>query len=431
MKWQDFEQPERWIEALEDERPVVRSEVLKELSRLPEPPPEATSPALRQIEKHGWTGSFQFPHLITRFPHTEESFDLLVKRLHELAPRTDAGNELMTLCPWLGQAPVAWLDRVIGDFVETIKTSAESRDGTLSREPLVFRSGGASFEVAVRRMVLSMKPGPELRKYADELLDRCVEREEFPHQEVRELEFVARIMASRGECLDEAAGEWLDIEEPSEDRPPARDDYRVGFALMLLREARRPVPLEGLLRPLRFDWDWMNELYSSTLTAIADAPMIGDLLEVYPGLEWYQRLFSSSAVAAAWWPENEAAVMAAAEREEEDPIRVRFASALVVCGTDNAGKFARMVAAEHPNDPNRREILGLDALRETLCGRATADTRGRLEEIEKEHQRLAEKMALLEGRRPALQPAHKQQADVGRNDPCPCGSGRKYKKCCL
>jgi hypothetical protein len=21
--------------------------------------------------------------------------------------------------------------------------------------------------------------------------------------------------------------------------------------------------------------------------------------------------------------------------------------------------------------------------------------------------------------------------DIGRNDPCPCGSGKKYKKCCL
>ena len=21
--------------------------------------------------------------------------------------------------------------------------------------------------------------------------------------------------------------------------------------------------------------------------------------------------------------------------------------------------------------------------------------------------------------------------DIGRNDPCPCGSGRKYKACCL
>ena len=25
----------------------------------------------------------------------------------------------------------------------------------------------------------------------------------------------------------------------------------------------------------------------------------------------------------------------------------------------------------------------------------------------------------------------RRQADkVGRNDPCPCGSGKKYKKCC-
>lgn len=24
----------------------------------------------------------------------------------------------------------------------------------------------------------------------------------------------------------------------------------------------------------------------------------------------------------------------------------------------------------------------------------------------------------------------KRESDVGRNDPCPCGSGKKYKKCC-
>jgi len=27
-------------------------------------------------------------------------------------------------------------------------------------------------------------------------------------------------------------------------------------------------------------------------------------------------------------------------------------------------------------------------------------------------------------------PAQRTAAKVGRNDPCPCGSGRKYKKCC-
>jgi uncharacterized protein len=25
----------------------------------------------------------------------------------------------------------------------------------------------------------------------------------------------------------------------------------------------------------------------------------------------------------------------------------------------------------------------------------------------------------------------KMRAQVGRNDPCPCGSGRKFKRCCL
>lgn len=32
---------------------------------------------------------------------------------------------------------------------------------------------------------------------------------------------------------------------------------------------------------------------------------------------------------------------------------------------------------------------------------------------------------------PLLREAAKARAKVGRNDPCPCGSGKKYKKCCL
>ena len=32
--------------------------------------------------------------------------------------------------------------------------------------------------------------------------------------------------------------------------------------------------------------------------------------------------------------------------------------------------------------------------------------------------------------RPKQAPVVKSGPDVGRNDPCPCGSGKKYKKCC-
>jgi hypothetical protein len=32
---------------------------------------------------------------------------------------------------------------------------------------------------------------------------------------------------------------------------------------------------------------------------------------------------------------------------------------------------------------------------------------------------------------PVVAPIHRDGPKVGRNDPCPCGSGKKYKKCCL
>ena len=28
------------------------------------------------------------------------------------------------------------------------------------------------------------------------------------------------------------------------------------------------------------------------------------------------------------------------------------------------------------------------------------------------------------------EPVRRSEPKVGRNDPCPCGSGKKYKKCC-
>ena len=34
------------------------------------------------------------------------------------------------------------------------------------------------------------------------------------------------------------------------------------------------------------------------------------------------------------------------------------------------------------------------------------------------------------GKDRALQPLRRKTPKVGRNEPCPCGSGKKYKKCC-
>lgn len=55
--------------------------------------------------------------------------------------------------------------------------------------------------------------------------------------------------------------------------------------------------------------------------------------------------------------------------------------------------------------------------------------------VAREHHEISEfafkngEWLLTEGRMVKPEPVRKEQT-VGRNDPCPCGSGKKYKKCC-
>ncbi len=39
-------------------------------------------------------------------------------------------------------------------------------------------------------------------------------------------------------------------------------------------------------------------------------------------------------------------------------------------------------------------------------------------------------MAAQAGGRGPIETVRRQGRKVGRNEPCPCGSGKKYKKCC-
>ena len=88
------------------------------------------------------------------------------------------------------------------------------------------------------------------------------------------------------------------------------------------------------------------------------------------------------------------------------------------------------------------EWLGLTILR-TDKGTAEDDT-GRVEFVaayyakgrRQRHHEIAEfrrhenAWTFYDGQAPSPQTVKRPNAKVGRNDPCPCGSGRKYKKCC-
>ena len=76
--------------------------------------------------------------------------------------------------------------------------------------------------------------------------------------------------------------------------------------------------------------------------------------------------------------------------------------------------FAELMAAAEaaPDDPARFDELGLFAF---------GSAAGELETV----------LALSEDESEPGEPLRNPLRDVGRNDPCPCGSGKKFKKCCL
>ena len=77
-------------------------------------------------------------------------------------------------------------------------------------------------------------------------------------------------------------------------------------------------------------------------------------------------------------------------------------------------------------------LLGLTLLVERVKDALTTTVAE--EEEEEEHLDEMLKIAGDRGRHAGVEaslPVRRTESKVGRNDPCPCGSGKKYKFCCL
>jgi preprotein translocase subunit SecA len=58
-----------------------------------------------------------------------------------------------------------------------------------------------------------------------------------------------------------------------------------------------------------------------------------------------------------------------------------------------------------------------------------AEAPPQLENVQYHHADYDEALAVAAAAPKAAQPVERQMPKVGRNDPCPCGSGKKYKHC--
>ena len=67
-----------------------------------------------------------------------------------------------------------------------------------------------------------------------------------------------------------------------------------------------------------------------------------------------------------------------------------------------------------------------------MMARSREDQEARFHRKREEEEQHAKKLPTEEEPElpPPVEPIQSDTEKVGRNDPCPCGSGKKYKKCC-
>ena len=78
-------------------------------------------------------------------------------------------------------------------------------------------------------------------------------------------------------------------------------------------------------------------------------------------------------------------------------------------------------------------VFRMEQLDENFVGSTWVETSARHDEAASATEMASEQEQAIDGSQGAqrIDPIRNRGSRVGRNDPCPCGSGKKYKACCM
>jgi len=230
--------------------------------------------------------------------------------------------------------------------------------------------------------------------------------------------------------------------------------WRDLFLIDLAGERRVREAITILVNKFRIDTDYMLERCSEALSKIGHPESVGLVREAFPNESWHYKLYTSSLLGKIKVHESEDAIIALLELEKDRTIRTNLCFALcklfsrqgidIVRQEIERGYDSSVVNLAEELLPVTH-ILGIDLpeadewrQKREEREQFRAQRRQELDELAKRYAALKEqgidpfaKLAPPRKSEPAETTTYRHHdARVGRNDPCPCGSGKKYKKCC-
>ena len=287
--------------------------------------------------------------------------------------------------------------------------------------------------------------GPE--KLWNEFEDFSQAMDEAETGSDEEIDFGNRLVAEMGRLRDAYADKVLAILRETTDESRMA---RKGFATRLAGELRLEAAVPLLLAMFNDDNDWLREETLRALTKIGTDSVIRELASRYPKEDLNFRLGVACLLEDIHSDRSVQTCLDLLKHEENQEIKGLLLQSILMNFADEGIEPARQFILQTPLDPNVLEVRSAlltvcklmdvsfpefeawkeDATHDSEFRRKWHAEHGSLDDEYEEAEDEEDFEDEDEEDLPAFKPFIRQQERVGRNDPCPCGSGKKFKKCC-
>ncbi|GLV14945.1 hypothetical protein Heshes_26300 [Alicyclobacillus hesperidum] len=199
------------------------------------------------------------------------------------------------------------------------------------------------------------------------------------------------------------------------------DDYEGAMACVLAGYLKDESAVPALLDALDSDIDLLQERAMYALVRIGTQSVVDAVEKRFGESEWDFHNYATGVLAGIKTPYSEAATLRLFQKATDIEEQVMLADTL--CRLTSAVDIPTMKELFEQTNYNLDllEVLYANCVINGIDNREVQQWKETLDEIDEAFERRLRFERAVENR---------SKKKVGRNEPCPCGSGRKYKKCC-
>ncbi len=392
--------------------------------------------------------NFHFVYEATELPQTERTIQWCMEKLDQKLGETDNITHhhflyFRSLSALLAKADLSLI---------------QDKESEILQLPALLPE--AAHAVSERLELLSEDP----ESLWDKLIDFCErenEKEYISEMDTPHAHRLVEALARSGADIADKVLTMLNEEIDSSMNNPR--ELMQGFVFRLAGELRLTAAIPSLIEALKEDNDWYSEVTKRALTQIGGGDVLEAVSKEFSTADWSFRLFGTDILENLHTEKSVEKCLELFNEEKDGEIKTFLGHAALTQFSSKAIEPVRQYIFESESDPEidelREALVSISTLLEidfpefadwkkksdearllyeekiaeldTICFQSSDDEEDEDDDFEEDF--FYQDEFEDEYVEPTYSPGTilRQNAKIGRNEPCPCNSGKKYKKCCM